>query len=491
MQITLLLPHQLYYPNLALSKSRPVVIARDPLFFKDKKHTAIFHKQKILLHLLSTESFSKELKNYGYNVTIIDENQITAPNYYETYLKENSITEVHYIEHHDYLVEKRLTNTLKKLNIKPHRYDTPGFINTKDEINEYFNDKKKLFLSSFYQNERKKLNILVDSENRPEGGKWSFDSENRKKLPKKIKIPLTQRQTYNKSSFENSVQYISDKYGENYGSIDSFNYPVNREQAKQCLIFFLEKKFANFGAYEDAISTENRFIFHSVLSPALNIGLLTPIEVVNSSIDYAKENDIPINSLEGFIRQIIGWREFIRGIYQTKGSYQRNSNYWKFTKKIPSSFYTGDTGIKPVDDTIKNIMKYAYGHHIERLMILGNIMCLLRYDPNDIYRWFMELFIDSYDWVMVPNIYGMSQFSDGGLMSTKPYISGSNYILKMSDYKKGEWSLVWDALYWNFIRDYRSFFEKNPRMSMMTKLYDKKDSDQKKLYDQIINNIDL
>jgi len=491
MQITLLLPHQLYYPNLALSKSRPVVIARDPLFFKDKKHTAIFHKQKILLHLLSTESFSKELKNYGYNVTIIDENQITAPNYYETYLKENSITEVHYIEHHDYLVEKRLTNTLKKLNIKPHRYDTPGFINTKDEINEYFNDKKKLFLSSFYQNERKKLNILVDSENRPEGGKWSFDSENRKKLPKKIKIPLTQRQTYNKSSLENSVQHISDKYGENYGSIDSFNYPVNREQAKQCLIFFLEKKFANFGAYEDAISTEHRFIFHSVLSPALNIGLLTPIEVVNTSIDYAKENDIPLNSLEGFIRQIIGWREFIRGIYQTKGSYQRNSNYWKFTKKIPSSFYTGDTGIKPVDDTIKNIMKYAYGHHIERLMILGNIMCLLRYDPNDIYRWFMELFIDSYDWVMVPNIYGMSQFSDGGLMSTKPYISGSNYILKMSDYKKGEWSLVWDALYWNFIRDYRSFFEKNPRMSMMTKLYDKKDSDQKKLYDQIINNIDL
>tara|TARA_Y100000766_G_scaffold51940_1_gene41889 strand:+ start:2208 stop:3683 length:1476 start_codon:yes stop_codon:yes gene_type:complete len=491
MQITLLLPHQLYYPNLALSKSRPVVIARDPLFFKDKKHTAIFHKQKILLHLLSTESFSKELKNYGYNVTILDENQITAPNYYETYLKEKSITEVHYIEHHDYLVEKRLTNTLKKLNIKPHRYDTPGFINTKDEINEYFNDKKKLFLSSFYQNERKKLNILVDSENRPEGGKWSFDSENRKKLPKKIKIPLTQRQTYNKSSFENSVQYISDKYGENYGSIDSFNYPVNREQAKQCLIFFLEKKFANFGAYEDAISTEHRFIFHSVLSPALNIGLLTPIEVVNTSIDYAKEKDIPINSLEGFIRQIIGWREFIRGIYQTKGSYQRNSNYWKFTKKIPSSFYTGDTGIKPVDDTIKNIMKYAYGHHIERLMILGNIMCLLRYDPNDIYKWFMELFIDSYDWVMVPNIYGMSQFSDGGLMSTKPYISGSNYILKMSDYKKGEWSLVWDALYWNFIRDYRSFFEKNPRMSMMTKLYDKKDSDQKKLYDQIINNIEL
>ncbi len=155
MQITLLLPHQLFYPNLALSKSRPVVIARDPLFFRDKKHTAIFHKQKILLHLLSIESFSKELENDGYNVTILDENQITPPNYYETYLKQNSITEVHYIEHHDYLLEKRLSNTLKKLNVKSYRYDTPGFINTKDEINEYFNEKKKLFLSSFYQNERK------------------------------------------------------------------------------------------------------------------------------------------------------------------------------------------------------------------------------------------------------------------------------------------------------------------------------------------------
>jgi deoxyribodipyrimidine photolyase-related protein len=491
MQISLLLPHQLFYPNPALSKSRPVVIARDPLFFKDKEHTAIYHKQKILLHLMSTESYCQELKSYGYRVSILDENQIMTPNYYENYLKENNITEVHYIEPHDYIVEKRLVYGLKKLDIKFHRHETPGFINTKDEINEYFSTKKKLFLSSFYQGERKKLNILVDSEGKPERGKWSFDSENRKKLPKKIDIPSLHKQKYDKSIHQNSLKHISDNYGKNYGGLDSFNYPVNREQAKQSLFFFLENRFKNFGAYEDAISTEHRFIFHSVLSPALNIGLLTPMEVINTSIEYANENDIPINSLEGFIRQIIGWREFIRGVYQTKGSYQRNSNYWNFTKKIPSSFYKGNTGIKPVDDTIKNVMKNAYGHHIERLMILGNIMCLLRYDPNDIYKWFMELFIDSYDWVMVPNIYGMSQFADGGLMSTKPYISGSNYILKMSDYKKGEWSLVWDALYWNFIRDFRSFFEKNPRMSMMTKLYDKKSSDQKISYDQVINSIDL
>ena len=215
MQISLLLPHQLFYPNPALSKSRPVVIARDPLFIKDKEHTAIYHKQKILLHLMSTESYCQELKSYGYRVSILDENQIMTPNYYENYLKENNITEVHYIEPHDYLVEKRLVYGLKKLGIKFHRHDTPGFINTKDEINEYFSTKKKLFLSSFYQGERKKLNILVDSEGKPERGKWSFDSENRKKLPKKIDIPSLHKQEYDKSIHQNSLKHILDNYGKN------------------------------------------------------------------------------------------------------------------------------------------------------------------------------------------------------------------------------------------------------------------------------------
>ena len=244
-----------------------------------------------------------------------------------------------------------------------------------------------------------------------------------------------------------------------------------RQQAKNALNLFLEKRFLDFGSYEDAISTEYRFIFHSVLSPAMNIGLLTPNEVVKASLDFSDHHSIPLNSLEGFIRQIIGGREFIRGIYEVKGTYQRTRNHWNFTKKIPEEFYSGNTGIDPVDDTINNIMKYAYSHHIERLMILGNIMCLLRYDPDEVYKWFMELFIDSYDWVMVPNVYGMSQFADGGIMSTKPYISGSNYIMKMSNYKKGEWNLKWDALYWNFINDHKAFFQKNPRMSMMTSMY--------------------
>ena len=166
----------------------------------------------------------------------------------------------------------------------------------------------------------------------------------------------------------------------------------------------------------------------------LNVGLISPKEIIDACLLYAKENKVPINSTEGFVRQIIGWREFIRGVYITRGSEERTTNFWKFKKKIPVSFYTGTTGIPPIDITIKKVLETGYCHHIERLMVLGNFMLLCEFDPDDVYRWFMELFIDSYDWVMVTNVYGMSQFADGGMMSTKPYISSSNYLKKMSDF---------------------------------------------------------
>ena len=207
----------------------------------------------------------------------------------------------------------------------------------------------------------------------------------------------------------------------------------------------------------------------------LNSGLLDINFVLDKTIVFYNKNDIPLNSCEGFIRQIIGWREFIRGIYTVKGSEERTKNFWGFKRKIPKSFYDASTGILPVDDSIRKILKTGYAHHIERLMILGNFMLLCEFDPDEVYRWFMEMFIDSYDWVMVPNVYGMSQFADGGLMSTKPYISGSSYILKMSNYKKGEWSGIWDSLFWNFIDNHRDFFDKNPRMRMLVRNFDKMD----------------
>ena len=200
---------------------------------------------------------------------------------------------------------------------------------------------------------------------------------------------------------------------------------------------------------------------------------------MNQTLIFAKKNNIPLNSLEGFIRQIIGWREFMHGMYLYKGRFSRTQNFFNFNRKIPKSFYDGTTGIPPIDETIQKVLKNDYCHHIERLMILGNFMLLCEFDPKEVYRWFMELFIDAYDWVMVPNIYGMSQFADGGTFATKPYLSGSNYIKKMSDYQLGDWDEICDALFWSFVNKQKEFFKTNPRVSMMYYSLQKMDEEKK------------
>jgi deoxyribodipyrimidine photolyase-related protein len=190
-------------------------------------------------------------------------------------------------------------------------------------------------------------------------------------------------------------------------------------------------------------------------------------------LDAAVDYNTPLNSLEGFIRQIVGWREFIRAVYEREGRAQRTKNYWGFTRKIPPAFWKGTTGVEPVDIVIQKVLQNGYTHHIERLMVLGNFMLLCEFDPGEVYRWFMEMFVDAYDWVMVPNTYGVICFADGGLMTTKPYISGSNYLLKMGTWKKGPWQEVWDALFWRFMFMHQDFFNQNPRLSMLLRMFEK------------------
>ena len=224
-----------------------------------------------------------------------------------------------------------------------------------------------------------------------------------------------------------------------------FIYPTDHAGASLWLDEFLETRFEKFGSYEDAMVANEHYLHHSVLTPMLNIGLLSPQQIIDSALQISERKNIPLNSLEGFIRQIMGWREFIRIVYEREGSYQRTQNFWGFERKIPKSFWLGTTGILPVDNVIQKLLQTGYSHHIERLMVMGNFMLLCEFHPDDVYHWFMEMYVDAYDWVMVPNVYGMSQFSDGGLMTTKPYISGSHYLLKMSDYPKGVWIEIWDG----------------------------------------------
>ena len=380
----------------------------------------------------------------------------------------------------DNWLEKRIRETVLDLGLEVKEYESPLFLNDRTELAEFFKpEKKSYFQTSFYKQQRKKRSILVDSAEEPVGGKWSFDDENRKKFPKKSTPPPLQFPSETKHWTE-AIDYVNEYFANNLGELNSRPvYPITHEQAEEWLRQFFQYRFQQFGDYEDAIVKDELVLHHSVLTPMLNVGLLSPNEVIEKALAFAEENNTPINSTEGFIRQIIGWREFIHGMYEVQGSHARTKNFWGFKRKIPHSFYNGTTGIIPIDKTIKKVLKTGYCHHIERLMILGNFMLLCEFDPDEVYRWFMELFIDAYDWVMVPNVYGMSQFADGGSFATKPYISGSNYVMKMSDYSKGEWQVYWDGLFWNFMDKHRDFFLSNPRLSMLVRSFDKMDNDKK------------
>jgi deoxyribodipyrimidine photolyase-related protein len=468
--ISLLFPHQLFENNPALKKGQPVVIVEEYLFFN--QYT--FHKQKLVFHRASMKAYSSFLQSKGYVITYIEafERNSDIRNLLP-YLKEQRVTEIHYSDVTDCWLQQRLSRFAKQLNLTLVSYYSPLFLLTSDQINNYFKDRKRYYQTDFYTQQRKHFKILVDEKLQPQGGKWTFDAENRLKYPKGKTPPETHFPKPNEFWTE-AKNYVEKNFASNYGEInDDFIYPTTFIESRVWLKQFLQSRFVEFGDFEDALVASESILHHSVLTPMMNVGLLTPGEVLDQAITFANENAIPFNSLEGFVRQILGWREFIRGVYETKGVYERTTNYWNFKRKIPKSFWNATTGIAPIDTTIEKVLATGYCHHIERLMVLGDFMLLCEFDPDEVYKWFMELFIDSYDWVMVPNVYGMSQFADGGLMATKPYISGSNYLMKMSDYKKGDWQPIWDGLFWRFMHTHREFFLKNPRLSMLVKTFDK------------------
>ncbi|MBY0479675.1 MAG: cryptochrome/photolyase family protein [Chitinophagaceae bacterium] len=482
--VTIIFPHQLFKVHPALDKSRPVYLVEEGLFFRQYN----FHKQKLLLHRASMQFYAQWLKEKKYDVTYIEttkaENNVRQ---LIASLVKQKTTEIHIADVADNWLIKRINETCQQFKIKLITHTTPGFINTMEEVADYFSKRKTYFQTDFYTHQRKQRKILLEKDGKPVGGKWTFDAENREKYPKKQTPPAIKFPKPNQYIKE-AIEYVEKHFAGNYGSIDGPHlFVCSFEEAEKWLDDFIEQRFQHFGIYEDAIVTKEIILHHSVLTPMLNIGLLTPQQVLDKVLNEAPKHNIPLNSLEGFVRQIMGWREFIRIVYEREGTKQRTTNYWKFKRKIPASFWNGTTGILPIDETIKKVLKTGYCHHIERLMVLGNFMQLCEFDPDEVYRWFMELFVDSYDWVMLPNVYGMTQFADGGLMTTKPYISGSNYLMKMSDYEKGTWQEVWDGLFWRFMHVHRSFFLQNPRLGMLIKTFDKMSSEKQNLH---LNNAD-
>lgn len=501
----LIYPHQLFADHPALHGVGQAVLVEEPLFFTQYA----FHRQKIAYHRATMKLYAERLRRHGMTVRYVEAADLEDSGQLAAMLAKWNIRHVTYVDPCDDWLEQRLDAALAKHRIEATVLEDPAFLTPRSVLDDFTRDKRKLFFTEFYIAQRKRLGLLLDDAGKPLGGQWSFDPENRKKLPKGVVVPPSMLDTAGTSAATTSaattsaagtsatatsaaatdaareaLDYVRRSFPNAVGDGQSLPYPLDHAAAEKWLRDFIAVRLPAFGDYEDAISQRHTQLFHSVLTPMLNIGLLTPRQIYEAACDRAADSmaafqrdvadaDVPLNSLEGFVRQVIGWREFVRLVYRWRGRRQRTRNFWGLSRSMPAAFYDGTTGIEPVDHVIRQVLRTGYCHHIERLMILGNFLLLCDIAPDAVYQWFMELFIDAYDWVMVPNVYGMSQFADGGLMTTKPYISGSAYVLKMSDFAKGPWCPIWDALYWRFIDRQSDFFRSNPRMAVMVKMKEK------------------
>ena len=430
------------------------------------------HQQKIVLFLAAMRAYADELRDAGYDVDYVHLDPEDARSYEEK-LRDvvgDGVTGLVHFEIEDKAMERRLVHFAASRDLEMAELPSPMFTCTREEFADWNAGRTRPFMQEFYKFQRKRLGILVDGDGEPAGARWSFDADNRKKLPKRVEppeIPWPEPDRH----VHDVIELVATSFPDHPGRSGEFRGPTTRSQALGWLDDFVEHRLRDFGPYEDAMSSRSATVFHSLLSPYLNMGLLTPDVVVDTVL--AAADRAPLQSVEGFVRQVIGWREFVRGIYREFGDTQETTNFWSHERELTDAWYDGATGIPPLDDTIRTAQRLGWAHHIPRLMVAGNLMTLCEIRPSSAHRWFMEMFIDSSEWVMGPNVYGMGLFSDGGIFATKPYICGSNYLCKMSDYPQGDWCDTVDGLYWRFIDKHRDFFAGNPRLALMPRALDR------------------
>ena len=445
------------------------------------------HIQKACAFFAAMQGFSAALNNDGHDTLYIKLDD--SANEQSFVANCNALIEKYEIQRFEYQLpdEYRLDEELKayssKLGIPNQAYDTEHFYTTRDELGTFFSGKKGLLMENFYREMRKKHQILMMGKE-PIGGKWNFDEENRSKLPKNHK-------PYAPLLFYNNVKPQYDRITKagikTIGSIDpeNFYWPVNRQQSLELLNYFTEYCLPLFGTFQDAMHTDEWSIYHSRLSFAMNTKMLSPKEVIAAAMLAWEQNKkaISINQLEGFIRQILGWREYMRGIYWLKMPEFERLNYFDHQRKLPDWYWTGKTKMNCLKHSISQSLEHAYAHHIQRLMITGNFALLAGIKPDDVDFWYLDIYIDAIQWVEITNTRGMSQFADGGIIGSKPYTGSANYIHKQSNYcdkcqydrstKTEVNSCPFNSLYWDFHDRHRDKLSLNHRLTMVYRIWDK------------------
>ena len=447
------------------------------------------HIQKVVAFFLAMRSFAEALKNHGHKVVYYKIGDANNPQDLEELIKgevnKQEVGKFEYLLPDEYRLDQQLKAIRESLDIETTCYDTEHFLTERDTLAKFFKGKKQLIMESFYRMMRKKYDIMMEGDE-PEGGQWNYDKSNRKKWKGDPAIP---DELDLRKDVSDILEEIREAGISTIGNIDPerFNWPVSREESLQVLDYFGKNLLIHFGDFQDALHTEQKFLFHSRLSFAMNSKMISPKEVIDSVLDqYRKqEEEIDISQVEGFIRQILGWREYMRGIYWKEMPGYKKKNALENHNPLPDFFWTGETRMNCLKHAIGQSLDEAYAHHIQRLMITGNYALLTQTDPDEVDAWYLGIYIDAIDWVMAPNVYGMSQFADGGIVATKPYVSSANYIQKMGNYcsgcaydhhaKTSENACPFNALYWNFLDAKKEVFQDNPRMGMMLNLLSKKD----------------
>jgi deoxyribodipyrimidine photolyase-related protein len=447
----------------------------------------VHHIQKVVGIFTAMREFYQQMKAKGHQFHYIKINDAGNNHTFVGNIKKlvdtHEIKSIEFQTADEYRVEAHLRKGLKEMNIPYKEFSTEHFIVEKQAFEAFFKDKKQFMMEFFYRYVRKQTGLLMEN-GQPIGGKWNFDSENRKKIPKTHVIQAIVGKT---KEVHSVFEEISNAGISTIGTVDpsAFIWPTNRVEALEILEEFIEKCLPFFGTFQDAMTVQHPFIYHSRLSFALNIKLINPLEVCIRVEKAYHENQklYTLNQVEGFIRQIIGWREYMRGIYLLKMPEYEQLNYFGHSRKLPAWFWDGKTKMNCLKKSISQSLTYAYAHHIQRLMVTGNFALLAGIDPDEVDRWYLGIYIDAFQWVEITNTRGMSQFADGGIVGTKPYVSSGSYISKMGDYcdscyykhteKIGEKACPFNSLYWHFYFRNRSKLEKNPRISLVYRTWDK------------------
>lgn len=452
------------------------------------------HIQKVIGFFLAMRAFSEEKQANGHHFLYLNIDDTNNKQDFSANL--NVLMERFNIQHFEYQLpdEYRLDEQVRSfsegLSISHKGYDTEHFLTKRDTVSELFKNKKTYLMETFYRKMRKQYDILMEVDGKtPLTGKWNYDAANRKKLPKKIDLPPAKHFLRDVSEVEKTIRAAGIATIGNVQA-ERFNWAITRAESLELLEHFIKIRLLHFGTYQDAMTERNYLLFHSKLSFAMNVKLLSPLEVVTACVSYWEKHQdtVSIAQLEGFVRQIIGWREYMRGIYWAKMPKYSTMNYFNHEAALPDFFWTGKTKMKCLSHSIGQSLDYAYAHHIQRLMVTGSFSLLLGVHPDEIDKWYLGIYMDAIEWVEITNTRGMSQFADGGIVGTKPYVGSANYINKMGDYcsncsydrkkRHGKDACPFNSLYWDFYDRHREKLGKNHRIGMTYRILDKMDSEE-------------